>query len=410
MLCKKLQYFGQLSLILIIFTAYGCNGSSDYATAEGELYTSIHHDFRLVTVVDSLLQHPWSLAFLPNGDMLVTERGSARADGNAGQLRIIRNGELLPDPVPGLPEIRVGGQGGLLDVVLHPDFENNQLIYLSYSKPNEDNSQGTTAVIRGRFVNDELVDREEVFEAKAWRAGRGHHGSRIAFDRDGYMFITIGDRQVNPSGDLEAQRNHPSQDLTNHIGTTVRLYDDGSVPNNNPFVGHDTALPEIWSYGHRNQQGMAIHPETNQVWQNEHGPQGGDELNLITPGTNYGWPIVGYGVNYGPGTPIHNVIRGQNLEDPVMHWTPSIAPSGMAIYNGDKFPQWRGSIFTGGMSMEYRELSRVTVRGSEFISKEVLLRGVHRIRDVREGPDGYIYLVIDHRGGELTGIVRLEPA
>lgn len=410
MLYKNLPYLGYLVLILITFTFWGCNGSSDYATADGELHTSIHHDYRLVTVVDSLLQHPWSLAFLPNGDMLVTERGSARADGNAGQLRIIRNGELLPDPVPGLPEIRVGGQGGLLDVVLHPDFENNQLIYLSYSKPNDDHSEGTTAVIRGRFVNDELVDREEVFEAKAWRTGRGHHGSRIAFDRDGYMFITIGDRQFNPTGELEDQRNHPSQDLTNHIGTTVRLYDNGSVPNNNPFVGHESALPEIWSYGHRNQQGMAIHPETNQVWQNEHGPQGGDELNLITPGTNYGWPIVGYGVNYGAGTPIHNVIRGQNLEGPVMHWTPSIAPSGMAIYNGDKFPEWKGSIFTGGMSMEHKELSRVVVNGPEFVSKEVLLRGVHRIRDVREGPDGYIYLVIDHRGGELTGIVRLEPA
>jgi glucose/arabinose dehydrogenase len=410
MLNKNLPISAYLSLILIIFTVWGCNGTTENTSAEGELYTSIHHDFRLVTVVDSLLQHPWSLAFLPNGDMLVTERGSARAGGNSGQLRIIRNGELLPDPVQGLPEIRVGGQGGLLDVVLHPDFENNQLIYLSYSKPNEDHSEGTTAVIRGRFVNDELVDREEIFEAKAWRSGRGHHGSRIAFDRDGYMFITIGDRQFNPSGELEDQQNHPSQDLTNHIGTTVRLHDDGSVPENNPFVGHETALPEIWSYGHRNQQGMAIHPETNQVWQNEHGPQGGDELNLITAGTNYGWPIVGYGVNYGAGTPIHNVIRAQNLASPVMHWTPSIAPSGMAIYNGDKFPEWKGNIFTGGMSMEHRELSRVVVNGSEFVSKEVLLKGVHRIRDVREGPDGYIYLVIDHRGGELTGIVRLEPA
>jgi aldose sugar dehydrogenase len=373
---------------------------------DGDVFHSQHHAFQIDTVVDGL-QHPWGMAFLPNGDILVTERGSPGDDGRPGQLRIVRDGELLADPVTGLPDIRVGGQGGLLDVVLHPEFESNRLVYLSYSKPNEDNSEGTTAVIRGTYEDGALNDVEEIFEAAAWTSGRGHHGSRIAFDRDGYLFVSIGDRQFSPSGDLEA---HPAQDLTNHIGTIVRLYDDGSVPSDNPFVGHDEALPEIWSYGHRNPQGMAVHPETNEVWANEHGPQGGDELNLIRPGVNYGWPVVGFGVNYGPGTPIHEAVNVQGMEPPVLNWTPSIAPAGMMIYTGDRFPEWRGSVFSGGMSAQYRVLSRATVDGAQLLNEELLLPGEYRIRDVREGPDGYIYLATDHRGGELTPIIRLMPA
>jgi aldose sugar dehydrogenase len=382
----------------------GCNAPDARAGDDGEVFHSEHHSYRVVTVVDGL-QHPWGIAFLPSGDMLVTERGSGGDDGRPGQLRIVRNGELLPDPVPGLPPIRVGGQGGLLDVVLHPDFESNRLLYLSYSKPNEDDSQGTTAVIRGRYENDRLDDVEEVFEAQAWTGGRGHHGSRIVFDRDGYMFVSIGDRQARPQGDLEA---HPAQDLTNHIGTTVRLHDDGRVPSDNPFVGRDDALPEIWSYGHRNAQGMAVHPETDQVWQNEHGPQGGDELNLIKPGVNYGWPVIGFGVNYGPGTPIHEAVRREGMEDPVHHWTPSIATSGMMVYTGDRFPRWRGDIFNGGLAGQ--QLSRVRVEGETAVTVEALVRDMGRIRDVRQGPDGLIYLAIDDRPGGLTPIVRLEPA
>jgi aldose sugar dehydrogenase len=375
----------------------------DTEAQTGDVFHSEHHSYRVVTVVEGL-QHPWAIAFLPNGDMLVTERGSGGDDGRPGQLRMVRDGELLPDPIPGLPEIRVGGQGGLLDVVLHPDFESNRLIYLSYAKPNEDGSEGTTAVIRGRFENDRLHDVEEVFEAQAWSAGRGHHGSRIVFDRDGYMFVTIGDRQARPVGDLEA---HPAQDLTNHIGTTVRLYDDGRVPQDNPFVGRDDALPEIWSYGHRNAQGMAVHPETNEVWQNEHGPQGGDELNLIKPGVNYGWPVVGFGVNYGPGTPIHEAVRREGMENPVHHWTPSIATSGMMVYTGDRFPRWQGDIFNGGLAGQ--QLSRVRVEGETAVTVEALVRDIGRIRDVRQGPEGLIYLAIDDRPGGLTPIVRLEP-
>ncbi len=381
--------------------------SSDRVDTD-RVFQSIHHDFQVVTVVEDL-QHPWALAFLPNGDMLVTERGRTGDYAREGKLRIIRDGELLPDPVPGLPEIREGGQGGLLDIILHPDFEENRMVYISYSKPNSDRSESTTAVIRATFENDELTDVEEIFEAQAWSSGQGHYGSRLAFDSSGYLFITIGDRQASPGGGREAQENHPAQDLTNHFGSTVRLYEDGGVPSDNPFTGDNDALPEIWSYGHRNAQGMAIHPETDEVWQNEHGPQGGDELNHIRPGVNYGWPVIGFGVNYGPGNPIHEVVSADGMELPVLHWTPSIAPSGMIIYTGDQFPEWRGNIFNGGMSGQYRVLSRVTVDGARLISEELLMPGEMRIRDVRQGPDGYIYLVTDHRGGELTPIVRMEP-
>lgn len=353
------------------------------------------HDYRAITVVDGL-EHPWAMAFLPGGDMLVTER--------PGRLRIVRNGRLLPDPVPGLPAIRVGGQGGLLDVALHPDFASNRLIYLSYSKPNADDSQGTTAVARGRFENDRLIDVQEIFEAQVWSPGRGHHGSRLAFDRDGFLFITLGDRQVPSTGDLEA---HPAQDLSNHFGATIRLHDDGRVPADNPFADRPGALPEIWSYGHRNAQGLAIHPESGDVWLNEHGPQGGDELNLILPGLNYGWPVVGYGVNYRSGSAIHSGTHRDGMEPPVHFWVPSIAASGLMIYDGDRFPEWRGNLFVGGMAGE--QLARLTLDGRRVTAEETLVRGMGRIRDVRQGPDGLIYLAIDHRGGELTPILRLEP-
>jgi aldose sugar dehydrogenase len=363
--------------------------------AQGQVFPSALHDYRVETVVDGL-EHPWSMAFLPNGDLLVTER--------PGRLRIVREGVLLPDPVPGLPEIRVGGQGGLLDVALHPGFEENRLVYLSYAKPNADGSEGTTAVARARLENDRLVGLEEVFEAAAWTRGGGHHGSRLAFDQDGYLFITVGDRQAPPRGDLEA---HPAQDLTNHYGTTIRLHDDGRVPADNPFVGSDRALPETWSYGHRNAQGMAVHPETNEVWQNEHGPQGGDELNLIRAGINYGWPVVGYGVNYRSGTAIHEATHHDGMEQPVHIWTPSIATSGLLIYTGDAFPAWRGSFFVGGLAGE--QLARLTMDGHQVVNEETLVQRMGRIRDVRQGPDGMIYLAIDHRGGDLTPILRLEP-
>ncbi len=386
--------------VALVVVALAITGLASVAalTVPGQdrVHRSTHHDYRVVTVVDGL-EHPWALAFLPGGDMLVTER--------PGRLRVVRQGALLPDPVPGLPPIRVGGQGGLLDVIPHPDFATNRLVYLSYAKPNEDDSEGTTAVARARFENDRLVDLEEIFEAVAWTGGRGHHGSRLAFDGDGYLFVTIGDRQARPEGDLAS---HPAQDLTNHYGTTLRLHDDGSVPADNPFVGRDDALPEIWSYGHRNAQGMAIHPETGHVWQNEHGPQGGDELNLIRPGVNYGWPVIGHGVQYRSGATIHEATRREGMEEPVHFWTPSIATSGLLVYTGEAFPRWQGNLFVGGLAGE--QLARLEMDEDQVVHEETLVRRMGRIRDVRQGPDGLIYLAIDHRGGDRTPILRLEPA
>jgi glucose/arabinose dehydrogenase len=357
------------------------------------VFRTANHDYRLFTVADGL-EHPWSIAFLPGGDMLVTER--------PGRLRIVRNGELLAESVPGVPEVYAQGQGGLLDVVPHPDFASNRLLYLSFSKPLSGDSGATTAVVRGRFENDRLTGVEELFEAVS--RGRGHYGSRLAFDEASYLFITVGDRQVPSRGDLEA---HPAQDLSNHHGTVNRLHDDGRVPADNPFVDRADARPEIWSYGHRNPQGLAVHPETGDVWANEHGPQGGDELNLIRPGLNYGWPVVGYGVNYGSGAAIHEGTHREGMEPPVHFWIPSIATAGLLIYTGDRFPEWKGNVFVGGMGGQ--QLARLTMDGQEVVLEETLVHRMGRIRDVRQGPDGYIYLAIDDRRGGLTPVVRLEP-
>jgi glucose/arabinose dehydrogenase len=242
---------------------------------------------------------------------------------------------------------------------------------------------------------------EQIFEADT--RGAGHFGSRLAFSPDGFLFITVGDRQAPPRGNLAA---HPAQDRSNHHGTIVRLHDDGRVPADNPFVGTPGARPEIWSYGHRNPQGLAFHPETGDLWADEHGPQGGDELNLIQRGRNYGWPVIGYGVNYGSGSAIHESAHREGMEQPVHYWVPSIATSGLLIYTGDRFPAWRGNIFVGGLAGE--QLARLAMNGRRVQKEETLVRGVGRIRDVRQGPDGLIYLVIDAEG-RRPGVVRLEP-
>lgn len=362
--------------------------------AAQDVHRTALHDFRVVEVVDGL-ENPWSMAFLPGGDMLVTER--------PGRLRIVRNGALLPEPVAGVPQVFARGQGGLLDVVPHPDFASNRMIYISYSKP-LGGEESTTAVIRGRLENDALLGVEEIFEAQT--RGRGHYGSRIAFDGNGHVFITVGERQVSTRGDLQA---HPAQDPSNHHGVVVRLNEDGSVPSDNPFVGREGHLPEIWSYGHRNPQGLIIHPETGDVWATEHGPQGGDEFNRIQPGLNYGWPVVGYGVNYGSGTTIHEGT-GTGRDDvvqPAHVWVPSIGVSGLLLYTGDAFPHWQGDVFVGGLSGEV--LHRLDLDEEGINLREVIVNDQGRVRDVRQGPDGYIYLAIDHRGGSPTPIVRLEP-
>ncbi|MCC7042867.1 MAG: PQQ-dependent sugar dehydrogenase [Acidobacteria bacterium] len=362
-----------------------------------QVHESGGHRFRLVPVAEGL-QNPWSLAFLPNGDMLVTER--------SGQLRAIRGGKLQPEPISGLPDIRVGNQGGLLDVVPHPNFAQNQLIYISYSKPSADKATGTTSIIRGRLEGNALTNVQEILEADAWSKGQGHYGSRLAFDANGFLFITVGDRQAPPSGNLET---HPAQLLTTHQGKVIRLHDDGRVPADNPFVGRANAKPEIWSYGHRSLQGLAIDPATGNIWESEHGPQGGDELNLIQKGANYGWPVIGYGVNYGEArTPIHASTSRQGMQQPVRYWVPSIATSGLMIYHGDKFPNWKGNIFMGGMNGN-QSLARLVMNGTRVASEDKMLGTSLRVRDVRANAAGDIFLVLDDRGGAKTSVVRFEP-
>jgi glucose/arabinose dehydrogenase len=351
------------------------------------------HDYRVVTVVDGLVQ-PWSIAFLPGGDALITER--------PGRLRILRQGKLLPQPVDGVPKVFHSSQAGLLEVMPHPDFGSNRLIYLSFSKPGATDAQATTTLVRGRFDGTALTGVEQLFEAVT--QGRNHFGGKIAFDRSGYLFLTLGDRQVPPEGKLEA---HPAQDLTNHHGKIIRLHDDGRVPADNPFVNRPGARPEIWSYGHRNVQGLAMHPETGDIWANEHGPQGGDELNLVQPGRNYGWPVIGFGVSYTTGAAIHAGTLREGMEQPAQVWVPSIGISGALFYTGNRFPEWRGSLFVGGMARP--RLTRLTLNGRRIVGEETLVPQMGRIRDIRQGPDGDIYLVTDNREGKPTPILRLEP-
>ena len=356
-------------------------------------FRSALHDYRLVTVADGLAQ-PWAIAFLPGGDALITER--------PGRLRILRQGKLLPQPVAGVPAVVHGSQGGLLEVAPHPNFAANRLIYLSYSKPGATEADATTALVRGRLDGDRLTGVEQLFQAVA--RGRNHFSGKIAFDGKGYLFLTLGDRQVPPEGNLEA---HPAQDLSNHHGKIVRLHDDGRVPADNPFAGRSGARPEIWTYGHRNMQGLAFHPATGDLWANEHGPQGGDELNLIQPGRNYGWPVIGFGVNYKSGLAIHSGTHREGMEQPAQTWVPSIGISGMMFYTGDQFPEWRGSLFVGGMARQ--RLARLTLNGSIVAAEETLVPNMGRIRDVRQGPDGLIYLVTDNREGKPTPVLRMEP-
>ena len=347
-------------------------------------FSSTYHRYRVTTVADGL-EHPWALAFLPDGDVLVSER--------EGRLRIIRDGRLLPEAVLGLPKVRVRGQGGLLDLMPHPAFRDNRLLYFSYAADLD--GGWTTHVARGRFENDELTDVEVLFRAEPASSGRVHFGSRLAFDRHGYLFISIGDR-----GEMRR-----AQDLSDLAGKVVRIHDDGRIPDDNPFREEPGTRPEIFSYGHRNPQGMAVHPSTGEVWTHEHGPKGGDEINIVRPGVNYGWPVVTLGIDYTGFTIGEGLTHMPGMADPLHHWIPSIAPSGMAFYNAERFSRWKGDLFVGALVQ--RHLTRLRLVGEIVVEEERLLEGFgRRIRDVRVGPDGALWLVTDHDPGQ---VLRLDP-
>ncbi len=358
--------------------------AAEAAPADETVHVSERAGFRVIEVAGGL-EFPWGVAFLPGGDLLITEQ--------TGSLRRVRDGELEPVPVSGTPEVAASGQGGLLDIVLDPDFDTNRWLYLSYSGTR--GRLSNTSVMRARYGPDGLGEQAVIFEARPNLRSSKHFGSRLAFAPDGRLFVTLGDRG-------ERWRAQARED---HYGSIVRIEADGSIPADNPFADSPDALPGIYSIGHRNPQGLAVDPSSGRLFAHEHGPRGGDELNLILPGANYGWPAVTFGREYSG----RRIGDGQNkpgMTLPLWHWTPSIAPSGMTFYDGDAFPDWRGSLFVG--ALKHRMLVRLELEGDRVVHEEHLLKNaLGRIRDVRAGPDGLLYLLTDDDPGALY---RLEPA
>ena len=347
-----------------------------------------------VETVASGLDHPWGLAFLPDGRFLVTER--------PGFLRIVAPDGKIGNAIYGVPAVDVRGQGGLLDVALDPAFEENRLIYLTYAEKGEGNTNGT-AVARGQLtesLSPQLRNVEVIFRQLPKKDSHLHFGSRLVFDNEGHLFVALGERS-------RVGMREEAQELGSHLGKVVRIMPDGSVPADNPFAGVEGALPEIWSYGHRNQQGAALHPETGRLWTNEHGPRGGDEINIPEAGKNYGWPVVTYGREYSGLAVGSGESSAPGMEDPIHHWTPSIGVSGMAFYTADAIPEWQGSLFVGGLARP--GLYRLTLEGDKVTGEERLLADLgSRIRDVRQGPGGAIYLLTDEEDGKLLRIVKAE--
>ena len=351
-----------------------------------------------VSVITTGLTRPWGLAFLPDGDMLVTEM--------AGTLRIVRDGVLDPDPIAGVPEVAPASSGGLMDIALHPDYATNSLVYFVYVKGGEipagADYYATTVLGRGRFDGDALTDVEDVFVADAWSTAPGGHGARILFAPDGTIFMTQPHRR-------ELDR---AQNTMDHVGTILRLNDDGTVPADNPFVGRTGYLPEIYSYGHRVGEGLAIHPETGQLWETEHGPQGGDEANIIVPGGNYGWPITTFGRDY-DGKKVSETPWVDGMVQPELVWVPSIATSGMMFLTSDRFPQWQGDLFVGAMMVGRMpgmgHMERIPFNENGEQGREWLLADLHqRIRDIKQGPDGLLYVLTEEVDGALLLIEPVE--
>lgn len=366
-----------------------CLGLAGLLTApalSADTIDSERASFELETVAEGL-KNPWGLAFLPDGSMIVSER--------AGNLRLVNPKGKLGEPLQGLPDIVVKGQGGLLDVAVDPDYASTGWIFFSYSEPGERGN--STALARARIEGKVLVDVTRIFSQKPKVESNAHFGSRIVFKGDGTLFLTLGDRY---------SRMDDAQTLDNHHGKVIRINKDGSVPADNPYVNTEGALPEIWSIGHRNMQGAAMHPETGELWSGEHGAQGGDEINIDRAGVNYGWPVVTYGEDYGGGK-IGEGFKKEGMETPIYYWLPSLATAGMTFYTGDQFPKWRGDLFVASLRAE--TLSRLDIEGERVLHEERLLADElgERLRHVVQGPDGYLYLLTDQSDGK---IIRLKPA
>lgn len=360
-----------------------CSTGSPPSAAQDRVIETERGPLRITAVAQGL-EHPWGLEFLPDGRMLVTER--------PGRLRIVTPDGQLSAPLAGVPAVRAVGQGGLLDVALDPAFADNQLVYLSYAEPGQGDESGT-AVARGRLTGAGLEQVEVLFRQVPKVDSRHHYGSRLVFDRSGRLFITLGDR---------GNQREAVQDLSKHIGKVVRIERDGSVPADNPFIGREGALPEVFSYGHRNIQGAALHPVTGELWTHEHGPRGGDEVNITRAGLNYGWPVITYGREY-HGPSIGEGKEKAGMEQPLHHWVPSIAPSGMAFYTAEAIPAWRGNLLVGALAAQ--QLARLELSADNKVVHEERIPIGERVRDVVQGPDGAVYLLTDT--GNASRILRL---
>ncbi|NJB72247.1 glucose/arabinose dehydrogenase [Saonia flava] len=338
-------------------------------------------DFEAEIVIENL-SVPWGMAFLPDGSILVAEQ--------SGELISFKDGKKTS--ISGVPEVYFRGQGGLLDLELHPEYENNGWIYISYSSPEGEEKGGNTAIMRAKLEGNTLVNKELLYKATPNTTKGQHYGSRIEFDNDGYLFFSAGER---------GERDINPQDITRDNGKIYRLYDDGRIPEDNPFVNDETAKKAIYSYGHRNPQGLVKHPVTGEIWDHEHGPRGGDEINVIKPGKNYGWPVITYGINYS-GTPITDKTEMEGMEQPIHYWVPSIAPSGVTFVTSDIYPEWKGDLLVGSLAFQY--LERLEMNGEKVTNRTKLLEGMGRVRNVRQAPDGYIYVAIEGKG-----IYKLVP-
>lgn len=366
----------------------GINSMNRYAfqndKLETDTFVTASLTFELDTIVTGM-DSPWGMTFLPDGDMLVTEK--------KGELyRVQPNGDKVA--LTGVPSVNGGGQGGLLDVELHPNFAENNFIYISYSKPHPtDKDLATTAIMRAKLSGSALMEQKDIFVADPYLTTRHHYGSRIEFDRDGYLFFSVGDR---------GRRDDNPQYLTNHCGKIHRINDDGSIPTDNPFVGQEEAKGSIYSYGHRNPQGVAMNPATGVMWEHEHGPRGGDEVNIIQKGVNYGWPVISYGINYN-GTTFTEKTAKAGMEQPITYWVPSIAPCGMTFVKSNKYKGWEGDLLVG--SLRYKYLNLCKIEGDKITSQELLMKNIGRVRSVEVSPDGYIYVSVENPGM----VYRLMP-
>ena len=373
-----------VSSVLLTIIISSCQGANVLTSANN----SQTNQWQKVTVIEGL-EHPWSMVWLPNGEILITER--------PGRLRVVREGKLDPKAIAGVPEVFAVGQGGLLDVAIHPQFAQNRWIYLTYA--HGDREANRTRVARAVYDGTSLRDLRVIFEVSQAKTGSQHFGSRLLWLPDGTLLVAIGDGGNPPlqlAGDLIRKQ---SQNLQSHLGKIIRINDDGSLPKDNPFMGS-----KIWSYGHRNIQGISFDPMTQRVWATEHGAKGGDELNLIEKGKNYGWPVVSASQEYGTNTPVSREKSRPGLIDPKTIWTPAIAPSGLVFYTGNRFPNWQGNLFAGGLVS--RDIRRLEVdKSGEIINQEAIPIG-QRVRDVRQSPDGFLYLLTDEGNGQL---IRLEP-